>query len=142
MGNRWRLPKVRFRVTLMHWLISTGLTNAALATLLAVAAWIVARMCRLPALTHLLWVIVLLKLLTPPHVQAPIAWKLDLSWTGSRLLDTQPPVGEATQQAVASSPVRFSISQDVTDVEYSSHPGRIAAVPARPMSGVTPVAEP
>ena len=49
----------------MNWLASAALTNAITATMLAIAVWAVARMVRWPALTHLLWVIVLLKLQFP-----------------------------------------------------------------------------
>src|SRR5439155_1717180 len=62
----------------MSWLVSIALTNAALATLLALVALAVCRLVRSPALTHLLWVIVLLKLFTPPLIQIPVGWKLAL----------------------------------------------------------------
>jgi bla regulator protein blaR1 len=64
----------------MNWLVSMGLINAALATLLATLAWAVARYGRQPALAHVLWVVVLLKLLTPPLVEIPVGWKLDIAW--------------------------------------------------------------
>src|SRR5438132_10963338 len=62
----------------MAWLISMTLTNAVLATLLALVAFAASRLVRSPALTHLLWVVVLLKLITPPLVQVPIGWKLEI----------------------------------------------------------------
>src|SRR5436190_9348076 len=64
----------------MNWLVSIGLTNAILATLLAAIAWAIARFWRQPALAHLLWVVVLLKLLTPPLIEIPIGWRLDADW--------------------------------------------------------------
>ncbi|MBW8884717.1 MAG: M56 family metallopeptidase, partial [Planctomycetia bacterium] len=60
----------------LSWLITTALTNAALATLLALVALAISRLFRSPALTHLLWIVVLLKLLTPPLIHVPVAWKL------------------------------------------------------------------
>src|SRR5436190_20199656 len=60
----------------LSWLMTTALINAALATLLALVALVISRLVRSPALTHLLWVVVLLKLLTPPLIHVPIAWKL------------------------------------------------------------------
>jgi beta-lactamase regulating signal transducer with metallopeptidase domain len=51
-----------------------GLTNAALASLLALAAFLIGRACRRPAITHTLWILVLLKLLTPPLISVPAPW--------------------------------------------------------------------
>jgi bla regulator protein blaR1 len=55
-------------------LLVIGLNNALLATLLAVVAAAVSRCCRRPALVHGLWLLVLLKLLTPPVVTVPLPW--------------------------------------------------------------------
>lgn len=63
----------------MHWLVSLALTNAISATLLAVVVWAVSRLCQQPALAHLLWVIVLVKLLAPPFIEVPLGWKLELT---------------------------------------------------------------
>src|SRR5687768_2553823 len=53
----------------MVMLLSMALTNAVLAALLAVLAWIVSQAFpRRPALAHGLWLLVLLKLITPPLV--------------------------------------------------------------------------
>ena len=61
----------------MTWLVTTGLTNAVLAALLAGLAYGVGRWAKRPALTHVLWVLVLVKLLTPPVFQVPIGWRID-----------------------------------------------------------------
>jgi beta-lactamase regulating signal transducer with metallopeptidase domain len=58
-------------------LLRIGLTNAVLATFLALAVAGVARWWRRPALVHALWLLVLLKLVTPPFVIVPIAWPAD-----------------------------------------------------------------
>jgi beta-lactamase regulating signal transducer with metallopeptidase domain len=63
----------------MNWLATTALTNAIAATLLAVVVCALSRCCRRPALSHHLWVIVLLKFLTPPLVEIPVGWKLDFA---------------------------------------------------------------
>jgi beta-lactamase regulating signal transducer with metallopeptidase domain len=67
-----------------------GLMNAAMAMPLAVVAFAIGRYSRRPALAHILWVVVLLKLLTPPLVQVPIGWQLDLT-----LVSQQPTVDAA-----------------------------------------------
>jgi beta-lactamase regulating signal transducer with metallopeptidase domain len=53
------------------------LTNAAAAGLLAVLAFAVSRVVRRPALAHALWLVALLKLVTPPVVPLPCfpAWR-------------------------------------------------------------------
>jgi beta-lactamase regulating signal transducer with metallopeptidase domain len=51
-----------------------GLSNAAMATLLAVFAAGLCRLYRRPALAHGLWLVVLLKLVTPPLVEVPLPW--------------------------------------------------------------------
>jgi beta-lactamase regulating signal transducer with metallopeptidase domain len=51
-----------------------GLTNAVLATVFALAAWLVRRRERWPAVAHSLWLLVLLKLVTPPLIQITVPW--------------------------------------------------------------------
>jgi beta-lactamase regulating signal transducer with metallopeptidase domain len=60
----------------MGTLLDAGLINAAMATFLAVCAAGLACACRRPALTHGLWVLVLLKLLTPSLVPVPLPWSI------------------------------------------------------------------
>jgi beta-lactamase regulating signal transducer with metallopeptidase domain len=49
------------------------LGNAAVAAVLALLALAAGRLCRSPAVRHLLWVLVLLKLVTPPLLPVPLA---------------------------------------------------------------------
>jgi beta-lactamase regulating signal transducer with metallopeptidase domain len=58
----------------MHPLLDLGLRNALLATVLAGFAAGVCLVCRRPALRHSLWLLVLLKLVTPPLVPIPVPW--------------------------------------------------------------------
>jgi beta-lactamase regulating signal transducer with metallopeptidase domain len=58
----------------MKTLLELGLWNAAAAAVLALAAAALARLCRRPALAHTLWVLVLLKLVTPPLVPFALPW--------------------------------------------------------------------
>src|SRR5437868_5333583 len=55
-------------------LLEAGLANAAAATVLALVAAAVGRVARRPALAHALWLLVLLKLLTPPLVAVQVGW--------------------------------------------------------------------
>jgi beta-lactamase regulating signal transducer with metallopeptidase domain len=50
------------------------LSNIVLASLLALAAWVVQRWLRRPALARLLWLLVLVKLVTPPLVGVPVSY--------------------------------------------------------------------
>src|SRR5262245_36880957 len=58
----------------MSQLVEIGLVNAALATVMALGVWLVTRIWRQPVLVHALWVVVLLKLVTPPMLSIP--WHL------------------------------------------------------------------
>ncbi len=58
----------------MQSLLSHALSNAVLATVLAVLAAVVARICRRPAVRQALWLLVLLKLITPPLLPLSVAW--------------------------------------------------------------------
>ncbi len=51
-----------------------ALSNLAVALALAVVALLVGLCCRRPALTHLLWVLVLVKMVTPPLVRVSVPW--------------------------------------------------------------------
>jgi bla regulator protein BlaR1 len=56
--------------TLLHF----GLSNALMATALALPAALISRFCQRPALAHGLWLLVVLKLLTPPLFAVPVLW--------------------------------------------------------------------
>ncbi len=58
----------------MTTLLQIGLGNAVLAGLIAVLALAAGRWSRRPALAHSLWLLVLLKLVTPPLVLPRLAW--------------------------------------------------------------------
>lgn len=58
----------------MSTLVALGLANAVCAAALAVPAYLVGRYARRPALAHALWLLVLLKLVTPPVFRPNLAW--------------------------------------------------------------------
>src|SRR5215204_3887650 len=68
----------------MGTLLHAGLSNAAAATVLALAAAVVTRLLRgrRPAVVHALWLLVLLKLLTPPLWTLGVAWPRDRERAG------------------------------------------------------------
>lgn len=72
----------------MSWLFVIGAKNALLCLPLALVALAAGRWPGRPALTHLLWVLVLVKLLTPPLVDVPLGWRIDVeSWIGGRTVE-------------------------------------------------------
>src|SRR5437763_15667868 len=83
----------------MQPFLEITLTNIAMATALAVLAALVARVYRRPALSHFLWLLVLLKLVTPPllpvRVHLPAAWEAALPNRGPRPTG---PEGRANQR--------------------------------------------
>lgn len=56
---------------MMDAIIQGVVSNVAFATVLAVAAWLVGRFAKRPHLSYLLWLLVLVKLVTPPVVSIP-----------------------------------------------------------------------
>ena len=78
----------------MYWLTNVALANAAAATLLAIGVFGISRLVRRPALIHLLWVLVLLKLVTPPlflpSLDVPVPAFVAALRTDSSRLDVSP----------------------------------------------------
>src|SRR5437667_5867985 len=60
----------------MDLLWQIGLSNAVVATLLAACVFITSRFVKRPALVHGLWLLVFLKLITPPLWNVPTDWLL------------------------------------------------------------------
>src|SRR5215831_11873109 len=73
-------------------LLRAGVGNAVLATLLALAAAIASCfLSRRPAVRHALWLLVLLKLVTPPITVVPLGWARLPAVEDSRVLVIAPP---------------------------------------------------
>lgn len=86
--------------TLLHIVLGNAVMAACLALLAALPA---ARLCRRPALTHALWVLVLLKLLIPPlwSVPLPGLWSPSVSARNASIEPTMNPPGSAVSTGVA-----------------------------------------
>jgi WD40 repeat protein/beta-lactamase regulating signal transducer with metallopeptidase domain len=74
-------------------ILEAVLGNAAVAAAMAGVAFIVARRANRPALAHALWLLVLIKLLTPPFFTVPL-----------RCLPARTPSAEVSTQSIAPSP--------------------------------------
>jgi beta-lactamase regulating signal transducer with metallopeptidase domain len=86
----------------MTTLFEIGLVNAALATLLAVGVWIVTRIWRQPVLVHALWVVVLVKLVTPPMIGIP--WQIISEANNAPAQDKSDATVASSQVAIATTP--------------------------------------
>src|SRR5258708_4579500 len=76
----------------MSGLLEIALSNAVVATMLALLAAGIARVYRRPALTHSLWLLVLLKLVTPPIIPVQTSWIIRAEMTEK----DKPPEMDAT----------------------------------------------
>jgi beta-lactamase regulating signal transducer with metallopeptidase domain len=65
----------------MSGLLEIALSNAVVATMLALLAAGIGRVCRRPALTHSLWLLVFLKLVTPPMIPVQTSWMIPAEMT-------------------------------------------------------------
>jgi hypothetical protein len=72
---------------MMDVIFRVGLSNSCLAVVLATAAMLVGANAKRASLAHILWLMVLLKLVTPPivNVSSPYSWQSETS-----LVDEQP----------------------------------------------------
>jgi beta-lactamase regulating signal transducer with metallopeptidase domain len=82
----------------MDALLVAGVWNAVGAALLAAIAALVGRFCRRPALVHALWLLVLLKMLTPP------LWPVEVDWPSP-----ESPSTTACANCMASLPDSFQL---------------------------------
>src|SRR4051812_25219126 len=82
----------------METLLHVGLGNALLATALALLAAAGGRVWRRPAVRHALWLLVLLKLVTPPVVSIPLP---SFAWPEKAAVSPSPIVAE---RAIVSHP--------------------------------------
>ena len=85
----------------MSWLLIVGLKNAILVAPLALLALGIGRYSKRPALAHVLWLIVLVKLLTPPLVDVPVGWRINVESLVAASTPPRPVV--AVEPAVESS---------------------------------------
>lgn len=92
----------------MNSFLEIGLINAAVATVIAIVAFAVGRTVRRPALTHALWLLALLKLLTPPLVSIPFGFRAEVQAALARVDALVPrlPERNASATAVGQSPSR------------------------------------
>jgi WD40 repeat protein/beta-lactamase regulating signal transducer with metallopeptidase domain len=136
-------------------LLEIGLANAVVALGLALLALLAGRLSRRPALVHSLWLLVLLKLVTPPLFLLPVPW-----WRPSEpapqpqaVAAAKPPARDATPVTPAPTPVAMPMMPLFTRIDELTPDkmlilmpdGMVQVVPmmpAVPMAVPPPVVEP
>lgn len=103
----------------METLVRVGLINSLLATLLALLVAAVCLVCRRPAMRHALWLLVLLKFITPPVFPVTIAWIETQRSTPTMAFESLPSVTEEKTEWSASSETP-SRAQSITDAVVTS----------------------
>src|SRR5437764_13753188 len=101
----------------MQTLLQIGVSNAIAAAVLALAALALSALCRKPAVTRGLWLLVLLKLITPPVWTIPCNWPLAQSndMASQQFADTAPPqasVTTGTESNAQDAPPETSVTQN------------------------------
>jgi beta-lactamase regulating signal transducer with metallopeptidase domain len=117
----------------MQTLLEIGLSNALLACVPAVLAVAVSLTCRRPALVHALWLLVLVKLVTPPLLRIPLPWPAPAGVAES----DAPVLGEQPEE-------EESVVEAPTERTAEPGPERLPepAVEDEPAPAVAPQAEP
>jgi beta-lactamase regulating signal transducer with metallopeptidase domain len=126
-------------------LLRIAVMNTLGATALAVLALVAGRWCRRPAIVHGLWLLVLLKLVTPPFVDVPVPW---LERTPAAAATEAPPPAPMPQEApaqpaepglppVAKAPgaLPAAMVDDEEDLMPPEPPPARAEVPEGPVAG-------
>jgi beta-lactamase regulating signal transducer with metallopeptidase domain len=131
----------------MSWLIESALSNALLATPLAVLAWALGATLRRPALAHALWLLVLVKLVTPPLVSLPVPAPEPLAawWPAAEFLPADMPVGHAAASAADRSGAAAPPALPTTPVDAivaGSQSATPAAAPRPAEANVSPTTAP
>jgi beta-lactamase regulating signal transducer with metallopeptidase domain len=123
-------------------LLQVGLSNAVAAAALALLAVLVGAVCRRPALAHGLWLLVLLKLLTPPLVRVPVPWPTPAAPEAARLEVTSEPGPDGPAEAPSPAPAErpAEVQAAAPAAPAAEAPAEAAALPAEAVD-VLPAAD-
>ncbi len=109
----------------MHPLVEAALFNAAIVTALALVVAIVSWSLRRPALTHLLWLLVLIKLVAPPIFRVPL---IEREWVSRPVAS----IGVMIELSLADAPARLPLvigPSDPTDGQSLANRPRPRSLP-------------
>ena len=127
----------------MSDLLNLCLANAAVVVFLAIPAYCVSRWAKRPALAHVLWLFILIKLVTPPLWQVPLALPVSQPASLNKPADHETPQvviapvteGATTQPAIEMPTLVAQPANDVPVLESAvaiPAPGPIASDPTPP----------
>ncbi len=109
------------------------LANAVMVTLLAMAVAVVAHICRRPAIMHTLWLLVILKFITPPLVSLPVP---EIPWQISSQAETDIETALAPEIPLQTGPAydtdfadNFVVVASGPQIETVAHPTAVAGRP-------------
>lgn len=129
----------------MDAFLAIGLSNALVATLLAVVAFLVSMVVRRPALSHALWLLVLVKLITPPLVPLSVPmgdWESTHDTFSLGTTADEPAQGEGGEaETFWMPPLPSSIGPGLSDLESpkDTATANTASDEASPVPAVPPV---
>jgi bla regulator protein BlaR1 len=125
----------------MTMLLNMLIVNAVVVVPLAGVVWGLTRLARRPALTHMLWVIVLLKLITPPFFTLPFSFSIPVASPSQVGTLELPPASLPATTGQESRPAPTPIPEgdaSGTSLAGSGAVAEVAAAPAR-MGSVLPI---
>jgi bla regulator protein blaR1 len=121
----------------MESLLSVGLSNAVAAIVLALLAFAVDRSIRRPAISHCFWLLVLLKLVTPPLVRVPLPWPTEPAPAAVIV----PEIALAADRPVAPLASEPVLSTGAADTNAAPDvPESLVGASATPVPGLSPAA--
>jgi beta-lactamase regulating signal transducer with metallopeptidase domain len=106
-------------------LLQIALSNVAVAAVLALVALVAGRLSRRPALRHSLWLLVLIKLVTPPLVLLPLPWPAPAAEPTT--IDSVQPVETVSKPAPAMPDPQLPAPESLPAVVEELPPGQAPA---------------
>ncbi len=123
----------------MNGLLAIAVSNLVVASLIALLALLADRLVRRPALTHGLWLLFFIKLLTPPVLPVHIAWTMP---TLTSTQDTPARTGEANplsepqaKSALAETPIEARGPSRIATMVTPAAPVELPLESSRPLLG-------
>jgi beta-lactamase regulating signal transducer with metallopeptidase domain len=120
-------------------LVEIGLSNALMAAALALVAVLVGLLCRRPALVHALWLLVLVKLVTPPLLPFHLRPAVALLEETEQVSRSEPLPGAAADEAAEDEPLpgveEDAPMEEVAEAAEAVAEGPAALAPADGMAG-------
>jgi beta-lactamase regulating signal transducer with metallopeptidase domain len=121
-------------------LVNISVSNAVAATILALIALVLGAVYRRPAVVHGLWLLVLLKLVTPPLVHIPIAWPGAAEPAALQVVATEEPpeATPAPEEPATAIPPFPAAESDVPAVEPLPATDPVSPSPVLPAASLWP----